>query len=94
MAADIPERLTVAELSALTGVSVRNIRAHQSRGLLPPPEVLGRTAYYSGAHLVRLRLIRAMQQLGFNLAAIGWLLASEARHAPLLRELQDGLGQG
>ena len=88
MGGDIPERLTVSELAALTDVSVRNIRAHQSRGLLPPPEVRGRTAYYSRAHLERLRLIRDLQQRRFNLAAIGWLLQRESRHAPLLLELQ------
>ena len=32
-------------------MTVRNIRAHQSRGLLPPPQLRGRTGYYgAGAH--------------------------------------------
>ena len=36
--------LTVEQLAYETGMSVRNIRNHQSRGLLPPPEVRARTA--------------------------------------------------
>src|ERR1700712_2991903 len=51
-------------------MTVRNIRAHQSRGLLPPPEVRGRTGYYGAAHLARIELIREMQAQGFNLQAI------------------------
>src|SRR3978361_155636 len=50
--------LTIDELAQRTGMTVRNIRAHQSRGLLPPPEVRGRTGYYGQAHLARVELIR------------------------------------
>ena len=35
--------MTIDELARATGMTVRNIRAHQSRGLLPPPEVRART---------------------------------------------------
>ncbi len=35
--------MTIDELARETGMTVRNIRAHQSRGLLPPPEVRART---------------------------------------------------
>jgi hypothetical protein len=35
-------QLTVEQLATQTGMSVRNIRNHQSRGLLPPPEVRAR----------------------------------------------------
>ena len=51
-------------------MTVRNIRAHQSRGLLQPPEVRARTGYYGADHMVRLRLISEMQADGFNLEAI------------------------
>src|SRR6185437_14658101 len=40
------DELTIDELARETGMTVRNIRAHQSRGLLPPPEVRARTGYY------------------------------------------------
>jgi DNA-binding transcriptional MerR regulator len=62
--------LTIDELAQRTGMTVRNIRAHQSRGLLPPPEVRGRTGYYGPTHLARIELIREMQGQGFNLEAI------------------------
>jgi DNA-binding transcriptional MerR regulator len=65
-----PEDLTIDELAREAGMTVRNIRAHQSRGLLPPPAVRARTGYYGAEHLARLKLIQEMQADGFNLAAI------------------------
>jgi DNA-binding transcriptional MerR regulator len=62
--------LTIDELARETGMTVRNIRAHQSRGLLPPPEVRARTGYYGPEHVARLRLIQELQGNGYNLAAI------------------------
>jgi DNA-binding transcriptional MerR regulator len=74
---EIPdERLTIDELARRTGMTVRNLRAHQSRGLLPPPDVQGRTGYYGGEHLARVELIRELQAEGFNLEAIRKLLES------------------
>jgi len=69
------DRLTVEQLAQATGMTVRNIRNHQSRGLLPPPDVVARTGYYGPAHVERLNLIREMQADGFNLEAIRRLLA-------------------
>lgn len=51
-------------------MTVRNVRSHASRGLLPPPRLRGRTAYYDSEHLARLQLIAGLQQQGFSLAAI------------------------
>ena len=68
------EELTIEEVSRRTGMTVRNIRAHQTRGLLPPPHVRGRTGFYSREHVARLELIREMQGSGFNLKAIKQLL--------------------
>ncbi|HEY2703690.1 MAG TPA: MerR family transcriptional regulator [Candidatus Dormibacteraeota bacterium] len=67
---------TIDELAQATGMTTRNIRAHQSRGLLPPPVVRGRTGYYSDEHAARLRLILRMQADGFNLGAIRRVLDS------------------
>jgi DNA-binding transcriptional MerR regulator len=67
-------QVTIDELAQRTGMTVRNIRAHQSRGLLPPPDVVGRTGYYGDDHVARLELIREMQGDGFNLGAISRLL--------------------
>ena len=64
------DELTIDTLAQRTGMTVRNIRAHQSRGLLPPPEVRARTGYYGPEHVARLELIREMQVDGYNLEAI------------------------
>jgi DNA-binding transcriptional MerR regulator len=70
----MPEKLTIDALAQRTGMTVRNIRAHQSRGLLQPPEIEGRTGYYGADHVARIELISEMQADGFNLAAIKRLL--------------------
>jgi DNA-binding transcriptional MerR regulator len=67
--------LTVEQLAAKVGMSVRNIRNHHTRGLLPPPEVRARVGYYDSEHVARLRLILDLQADGFNLAAIERLLS-------------------
>jgi DNA-binding transcriptional MerR regulator len=70
--------LTIEQLAAATGMTVRNIRSHRARGLLPPPEVRDRVGYYGPEHLARLRVIRELQAEGFNLRGIKRLL--EATH--------------
>jgi DNA-binding transcriptional MerR regulator len=67
--------LTIEQLAAEAGMSVRNIRNHHTRGLLPPPEVRARVGYYSAEHVARLRLILDLQADGFNLASIERLLS-------------------
>jgi len=68
--------LTIEELAAKTGMTVRNIRAHQSRGLVDPPVVRGRTGFYGERHVARLRMIRELQADGLNLAAIAKLVGT------------------
>src|ERR1700726_3899707 len=67
--------LTIEQLAATVGMSVRNIRNHHTRGLLPAPEVRARVGYYNAEHVARLRLILDLQADGFNLAAIERLLS-------------------
>ena len=43
--------LTIEQLAAASGMSVRNIRSHQARGLLAPPEVRLRVGYYGLEHV-------------------------------------------
>ena len=66
-------------------MTVRNVRAHQSRGLLPPPEVRGRTGYYGHEHVARLELVRELQADGFNLELIRRLLESAGSSTAALR---------
>jgi len=73
---DVTRQLTIDELARETGMTVRNIRAHQSRGLLPPPALRGRTGIYGPEHVRRIELIREMQSQGFNLEAIKRLIAN------------------
>src|SRR5881227_1321780 len=57
-------------------MTVRNIRAHVTRGLLPAPHMQGRTAFYGPEHVARLELVTGLQQQGFNLAAIRKLVVA------------------
>ncbi|MGA8257472.1 MAG: MerR family transcriptional regulator [Nocardioides sp.] len=60
----------IDDLARVSGVTVRNIRAYQERGLLPPPERVGRTAVFSEAHLARLRIISSMLERGYTASNI------------------------
>ena len=77
-----PVRLTIEQLAARTGLTVRNIRAHVTRGLLPAPHMQGRTAFYGPEHVARLELITGLQQQGFNLAAISKLVTAPPAPTP------------
>lgn len=64
----------INDLAEASGVSVRNIRVYQDRGLLPPPTIRGRTGWYTEDHLVRLNLISRMLERGYTFATISELL--------------------
>ncbi|HET7530672.1 MAG TPA: MerR family transcriptional regulator [Mycobacteriales bacterium] len=72
------ELLTIEQLAARTGLTVRNIRSHVTRGLLPAPYLKGRTGYYGPEHVARLQLVTGLQHQGFNLAAIRNLVSGPA----------------
>jgi DNA-binding transcriptional MerR regulator len=65
-----PEEFTVDELAARAGMTVRNVRAYASRGLIDAPRLEGRTGYYSLEHLQRLQLIREFIDRGYTLSAV------------------------
>ena len=64
------ELLTLDELTARVGMSVRNIRFYTTKGLVPPPIRRGRSGYYSADHVARLELVQELQAHGFTLSAI------------------------
>jgi DNA-binding transcriptional MerR regulator len=64
------DELTIDQLAARVGMTVRNVRSHVTRRLLPPPRLAGRTAFYGDEHVARLELIAVLQRDGFNLTAI------------------------
>ncbi|MBK3580349.1 MerR family transcriptional regulator [Streptomyces sp. MBT65] len=63
--------LTIDELAARAGTTVRTVRFYGTKGLLPPP-VIGarRVGHYGQTHLARLALIEELQHQGMTLAAI------------------------
>lgn len=68
--------LTLDELCARVGMSVRNVRFYTTRGLVPPPLKRGRSGYYSTQHVARLELVNELQSHGFTLAAIDTYVSS------------------
>ncbi len=85
---DSPNQLTIEQLAAESGMTVRNIRSHQARGLLAPPEVRVRVGYYGPGHITQLRMIRDLQAQGFNLGGIKRLL-DEQRFRGALAHIRD-----
>jgi DNA-binding transcriptional MerR regulator len=83
--------LTIEQLAAESGMTVRNIRAHQARGLLAAPEVRLRVGYYGAEHVDRLRLIRNLQDEGFNLAGIKRLIDDTEGTAERLAHFRQAL---
>lgn len=75
--------MTIEQLAAASGLSVRNIRAYQQRRLLPPVDRDGRRAAFTQEHLARLRLVRALHDHGLSLRAIGDLVERGTADAEL-----------
>lgn len=82
--AEPDHELRIDDLARRAGTTVRNVRAYQDRGLLPPPRRAGRVALYDHDHLARLRLVGSLLERGYSLANIGELLDG----------WRDGLGLG
>src|SRR3954451_11291635 len=84
--------LPIEELASRSGITVRNIRSHRARGLLPPPEVRDRVGYYGPQHLTRLRMIQELQSEGFNLKGIERLLEQSPGPAEQFLSFKRSLG--
>jgi DNA-binding transcriptional MerR regulator len=63
----------VDELAREGGTTTRQVRAFQTQGLLPRPDLVGRTGFYDTDHLDRLRAIVRLQAEGFSLASLATL---------------------
>jgi DNA-binding transcriptional MerR regulator len=85
--ANVAAEMTIDDLAQEVGMTARNVRAYQSRGLIPAPEMRGRTGFYGREHVERLRAIRELQREGFNLEAIRRLLDT-ATGGPLPQALE------
>lgn len=76
----------IEELSRRTGLTVRSLRSYQTRKLLPPPIVRGRTGYYDERHVARIELIKDLQSQGLKLTSVARMLGEQsATDADLLR---------
>lgn len=71
--------MTIEELAAYVGMSVRNIRAYNSAGMLPPITLRGRLGLYGSEHTARLEVIRSLREQGFGLDRIKQILQQDAR---------------
>jgi DNA-binding transcriptional MerR regulator len=69
----------IDELAREAGTTVRNVRAYQDRGLLPPPRRSGRVGLYTDAHLARLRLIGQLLERGYTLGNSAELITAWER---------------
>jgi DNA-binding transcriptional MerR regulator len=83
--------LTIDELARETGMTVRNIRSYQTRGLLPGPQMRGRVAYYGADHIERLGLIQELQADGLSLQLIERLISERAEPTRKLVALRRGV---
>jgi DNA-binding transcriptional MerR regulator len=79
---------TIDELAREAGTTTRNVRSYQTRGILPPPRMVGRVGYYNEGHLARLKYTAGLQERGFSLAAIACLMEAWEEG----RSLEDVLG--
>lgn len=65
---------TISSLADESGVTVRTLRDYSARGLLPPPEMRGRTGLYGEEHLNRVRIIGRLLERGITLNGVRSLL--------------------
>ncbi|MFE3758772.1 MerR family transcriptional regulator [Nocardia tengchongensis] len=65
---------TIDALARAADTTVRSVRVYHERGVLPPPQVRGRTGYYGQEHLQRVRTISRLLERGIKLNGIKELL--------------------
>lgn len=84
--------LTIGELAAAAGTTVRAVRHYHAVGLLPEPE-RDHSGYrrYGATALLRLLRVRRLRELGLDLGRIATLLAAEADDRPDLQTALDEL---
>src|SRR5215218_7412732 len=67
-------RLTLAELANAVGMTARNVRAYQTRGLLQPPRRAGRSSVYGDEHVRRLMQVQHARARGASLTLLRTLI--------------------
>lgn len=78
----------IDELAHLSGIPSRTIRFYNTQGLLPPPLMRGRVAYYDQEHLLILGIIKDLKdQQNLSLETIKQLLEIRAREGDVQMNL-------
>jgi DNA-binding transcriptional MerR regulator len=73
------QQFTLDELAAATGMTPRNVRAYQTRGLISPPDRQGRRSIYRNRHLRQLLAVRRARAEGATLNLISGVLTDGRR---------------
>jgi len=80
--------LRIDDLAHLSGMPSRTIRFYNTQGLLPPPIMQGRVAYYTQEHLLVLNLIKELkEQQNLPLEVIKQLLEIRAQEGSVQMNL-------
>ncbi len=79
---------TIDELAHISGMPSRTIRFYNTQGMLPPPTMRGRVAYYDEEHLLVLNIIKELkEQQNLPLETIKQLLEIRARYGEVQMNL-------
>lgn len=72
----LPDRVTIGELAARSGVATSALRFYEDRGLIAAERTPGNQRVYARPILRRVAFIRAAQEVGLTLDEIGQALAA------------------
>jgi DNA-binding transcriptional MerR regulator len=79
---------TIDELAHISGMPSRTIRFYNTEGMLPPPTMRGRVAYYDEEHLLVLRIIKELkEQQNLPLEIIKQMLEIRAEYGEMQMNL-------
>ena len=79
---------TIDELAHLSGMPSRTIRFYNTQGMLPPPTMRGRVAYYDEEHLLVLHVIKELkEQQNLPLETIKHMLEIRAKYGEVQMNL-------
>jgi DNA-binding transcriptional MerR regulator len=85
---DVQQQLRIDDLAYETGIPSRTIRFYNTEGLLPPPLMRGRVAYYNQEHLLALNIIKELKERqNLPLDVIKQLLEVRAQHGDVQMNL-------
>lgn len=83
----LPDRITIGELAARSGVATSALRFYGERGLIAAERTAGNQRLFPRATLRRVAFIRAAQEIGLTLEEIGRALATlPMERTPLKRD--------